>query len=618
MKLIKVLVLVCALVFLVQARQAYASENQCENRFLTLVNPVRGRERWFDKSLDPIINQHTLVSDSGFSATWLFQYDALIDDELINEVGSWDDNQEIGLFLEVSPGLARDSRVIYPHAVAWDDPNAIFLSGYSQSDREKLIDTLVAKYQKRFSKYPRSVGAWWIDSYSLNYLVEEYGVNAALIVADQLTTDDYGVWGQWWGVPYYPSKANVLTPASELANKQDVVVAQWAQRDLSKAYGRGPKYSNYSLQANDYTERGETTQYFAKLANTYLDCELGLGQITVGLETGIESVRNLEEYSRQLEFLGTLDNIHSVSMEKFSQKYSEAYPDLSANLLLSDDKTEWVLEKDKRENKGLSDYIIYNPDVSFSDYFIADKSTFLDRRLPEKDERSVNDNYEPWFLAILIVSGLVFIRKNLVQEWFSAILILTASFGLLLRSKYALGWKIFYGPGADLLIIEQILVVLLVLGLVLVIKMLAERKKLKEYYLLLWLIPLVFGLEVLLRSARYTYISGMHYLGFMLDQFRFIGVSVQKPFKLGIVNQDFPSVTAGALLRFDFSVIYGHRILWLVLYPLGFIAAAMIIWLALKRSSRRIQIIVLAILLVLYIFQVIYIITADPKLVISL
>ena len=422
MKLIRVLVLLCALVFLVQARQAHAFENQnqCENRFLTLVNPVRGRERWFEKSLDPIIDQHALVKNNGFSATWLFQYDALIDSELVDEVDGWDDNQEIGLFLEVSPGLARDSRVIYPHAVAWDDPNAIFLSGYSQSDRRKLIDTLVNKYQKIFSKYPKSAGAWWVDSYSLNYLVEKYGIKAVLIVADQQITDDYGVWGQWWGVPYYPSKANVLTPASKLSNKQDVVVTQWAQRDLTRAHGQGPKYSNYSLQANDYTERGETTEYFSKLANTYLDCELGLGQITVGLETGIESVRHLEEYSRQLEFLGTLDNVHSVSMEKFSQKYSEAYPDLSANLLLSDDKTEWVLEKDKRENKGLGDYIIYNPDVSFPDYFVADKSTFLDRRLPEKDERSVSDNYKPWFLAILIVSGIIFIRKNLVQELFAA------------------------------------------------------------------------------------------------------------------------------------------------------------------------------------------------------
>ena len=198
----------------------------CDNRYLVLTNPVRGRERWFDKSLTPLTDQYKEIKKYNYPATWLIQYDALQDKDIVSEINKFDNSHEIGVFLEVSPQFTQDARVIYPHAVAWDDPNAIFFSGYKQSERRRLIDTLYNNYKNIFGEYPTSIGAWWIDSYTVNYIKDKYGLDAVLIVADQQTTDDYGVWGQWWGVPYYPSKANILVPASE-DSKMDVVVMQW-------------------------------------------------------------------------------------------------------------------------------------------------------------------------------------------------------------------------------------------------------------------------------------------------------------------------------------------------------------------------------------------------------
>src|SRR5207253_5850395 len=54
-------------------------------------------------------------------------------------VKSFDKLQEIGVFLEVSEKLANDSRVYYPALTPWFKPNAVFLSGYSQSDRKKIV-----------------------------------------------------------------------------------------------------------------------------------------------------------------------------------------------------------------------------------------------------------------------------------------------------------------------------------------------------------------------------------------------------------------------------------------------------------------------------------------------
>ena len=99
------------------------------------------------------VSKSGLLEERSLYATWLLQYDALIDKEILSVISSWDEVHEMGLFLEVTPSLAQESRVIYPHAVPWDDPNAIFLSGYSQSDRRKLIDTQFEAYKSTFGEF---------------------------------------------------------------------------------------------------------------------------------------------------------------------------------------------------------------------------------------------------------------------------------------------------------------------------------------------------------------------------------------------------------------------------------------------------------------------------------
>jgi len=262
--------LACTFVFTPRVRAGEISI-QCQNRYLTLINPVRDRSLWKDPSLNPLIQQYNDIKKYSFPATWLLQYDTFSDIDLTHEVLSFDSSQEKGIFLEVSRKLAFDAGVPYPIYLRWSDPGAVFLSAYSQSDRRKLIDQAFEGYKKIFGIYPKSVGAWWIDSYSLDYMVSKYKINSALIVADQKVTDSYGVWGQWWGFPYKPSKANILVPASNAGDSENAVIVQWAQRDPVLAYGGVGLFSRYSLQANDYTVVGKDINYFKNLASQYLD-----------------------------------------------------------------------------------------------------------------------------------------------------------------------------------------------------------------------------------------------------------------------------------------------------------------------------------------------------------
>jgi hypothetical protein len=334
-----------------------------EGKYVTVVNPVRSRELWKDKSLKPIEDQYGAINNLGLKATWLIQNDVLDDQELINKIKNFDQKQELGVFLEISKNLADKSRIYFDEQRPWYDPGVVFLSGYSQSERKRLIDTMMNDFKTTFGYLPKSAGAWWIDGISQQYLENKYGIKTIMIVADQKTTDNYGVWGQWWGVPYHPDPKNILVPGNS-----KTVVIQWAQRDLEKAYaGVGPKISNYSDQANDYTSLGLDINYFKKLANIYLEA----GQLTVGLETGMESVGQEMEYEKQLKWL--VDNkIKSVTMSEFSDIYGSKNPE---KVTLG----EWVLTPEYRENKTLGERTDYLKGMVFKDYFDKDEANFLNR-----------------------------------------------------------------------------------------------------------------------------------------------------------------------------------------------------------------------------------------------
>jgi len=583
----------------------------CDNRYLTLVNPVRSRSFWGDESLKPIQDQYKLVREKNLAATWLVQYDVLSDQELVSEIKNFDQKQEVGVFLEVSKVFGDDSRVIYPYDAEWYKPRAIFLSGYSQSERRRLIDNLFERFRSEFNYYPKSVGAWWIDSYSLNYLKEKYAIKAAMIVADQRITDNYGVWGQWWGVPYYPSKANVLTPASDLGNKQDVVMVQWAQRDPSLAYGSD---SSFSLQANDYTLLGQNTDYFKKLVNLYLDCANQLGQVTVGLETGMESSRFLPEYENQLEALAQIGNLKGVTMSEFADRYSKVYPTFPKKVTLSYGDSVWELTTGTRSNNKLGDFIQYDQNRSFKDYFLVDKSNFLDRRLVGGSAGKVKDSCLPWFVVASLVLAVFSYRKKILRVWAISLLISVAALGLILRSNDQYGWVVYYGAVVPKLVLVQIAIIVVPFLIVWPLDK-SNRFKIFEKINFTLLFPLSFGLDELLKVSRYSLIENRFYFGFMLDPLRFIGIAFSKPLGFIFVNKDFPAYQAVALLKFDFAKIWDNLAFTFVLYPLVHILVAILLGIFVYRFPVKMRIIIFCLLGVLLALYINGVLQADPRVI---
>lgn len=315
------------LLFLFFTNTSFAQEKQ-----ISLVNPIRGADFWEYKHqiLETPKAQYEQISKSNLSATWLVRYDALKDESVVNFLKSLNVKQEVGVFIEITPTLASDANVKYNESPNWHYPKSVFLTGYSPEDRIKLIDQTFKKYKEVLSKDPKSVGAWWIDAFSLNYMREKYRIEANLDVADQFSTDQYQVWGQYWSTPFYPSKKNALMPAQSKENKIGVVTTQWAVRDPFNGYGNGVTDSTYSVQANDYLLHDLGTDYFEKLLSIY-------PFVTVGLENDFSWSEFGGEYTKQIEVIARGQREGKVSvltMADYASFYRNKYPNLSPDVLI--------------------------------------------------------------------------------------------------------------------------------------------------------------------------------------------------------------------------------------------------------------------------------------------
>ena len=339
------------------------------NSFITIVNPVRGDELFAVKPPDALWGvkyQKSLIDQQNLPATWLLRYDILSSEPVVYFKAFLEDSnkQQLGLFLEITPSLAKTVNLDYPQGgLFWHDANKIFLSGYKPEDRIKLMDEAFKKFKENFGFYPKSVGAWHIDAFSAKYMKDQYGITGVLICADQFGTDNYQIWGGWWGAPFYPSKYNILTPAQTIKNKLDLVVFWWAARDPKLGYGGSVNESTYSVQVNDYQSHDLGVDYFKKLLNTYLnDKRNQFGQVTIGLENDNNWQNIGNGFEEQLKEIGRRTEkgeIEVKTMEEFSKWYVDRFTKLSPTHFIDN----WEMNLNYRigvEDGKIIDLRIYN------------------------------------------------------------------------------------------------------------------------------------------------------------------------------------------------------------------------------------------------------------------
>lgn len=238
-------------------------------RIINIVNFIRQTDYRIADSdsllLATVAEQIKLVNRYGFPATFLFQYDALINpayQQLMKS--SLSDKCEIGAWWEITQPHAEAAGIGWRGRHSWDHTaNVAFTTGYTPQEREKLVDVYMAKFKEIYGYYPKSVGSWYIDSHSLNYMYEKYGIVASCNCKDQSGTDGYTLWGGYWNQAYYPSRKNGYMPAQTVEEQIPVPVFRMLGSDPLYQYDNGVGHDRQGVISLEpvYRESGKDRRW---------------------------------------------------------------------------------------------------------------------------------------------------------------------------------------------------------------------------------------------------------------------------------------------------------------------------------------------------------------------
>ena len=209
---------------------------------VNVINFIRGVEPRSQVDLvEPVAKQIELARKHRLPTTRLIQYDALlrpdITELLKREMGPDD---EVGAWIEVVQPQVEAAGIKWRGRFPWDwHVNVGFTHGYPVEERKKLMDVYMAKFKEVFGKLPKSAGCWIIDAPTLNYLHDQYGIEAACNCKDQSGTDGYTLWGGYWNQAYYPSRLNAFMPAQTAEKQLNVPVFRMLGSDPVHQYDTG-------------------------------------------------------------------------------------------------------------------------------------------------------------------------------------------------------------------------------------------------------------------------------------------------------------------------------------------------------------------------------------------
>jgi hypothetical protein len=208
--------------------------------FIRLLEP-RDPKVTEDVLYQTVVKQVEIMNKYKLRGTFLLQYDALMDaryQELLKSLpaGSF----EIGAWWEIPQPMVEKAGLKWRGRYPWDwHANIGFSTGYTPEEREKLADVYMQDFKKIFGYYPKSVGSWFIDEHTLNYLYQKYKIVASSNCKDQYGTDGYTLWGGYWNQAYYPSKVNSYMPAQHANNQIPVPIFRMLGSDPVRQYDTG-------------------------------------------------------------------------------------------------------------------------------------------------------------------------------------------------------------------------------------------------------------------------------------------------------------------------------------------------------------------------------------------
>lgn len=365
-------------------------------RIINIINFIRQTDYRIENSdsllYQTVEEQLKLINRYNLPATFLLQYDALIKPEYQQLLKSQLNQQsEIGGWFEITQPQVEDAGLEWRGEHSWvSHANIAFSTGYTKDEREKLVDVYMEKFKEIFGEYPKSMGSWYIDAHTLNYMYEKYGIIASCNCKDQIGTDGYTLWGGYWNQAYYPSKLNGYMPAQSQEQQIPVPVFRMLGSDPIYQYDDGLGNDRQGVISLEpvYTQAGKNRAWVHYFFNAIVDqpC-LAFNYAQAGQENSFTWDAMKDGLEMQIPIIDSLQRTQKVQVltlaetgkwfkEKFSTTPATAVTVLN-DIRNENNKTVWFNSRYYRAN-----LLWKNQDFSFRDIHLFDerfKSQYVDK-----------------------------------------------------------------------------------------------------------------------------------------------------------------------------------------------------------------------------------------------
>lgn len=365
-------------------------------RIINIINFIRQTDYRIENSdsllYQTVEEQLKLINRYNLPATFLLQYDALIKPEYQQLLKSQLNQQsEIGGWFEITQPQVEDAGLEWRGEHSWvSHANIAFSTGYTKDEREKLVDVYMEKFKEIFGEYPKSIGSWYIDAHTLNYMYEKYGIIASCNCKDQIGTDGYTLWGGYWNQAYYPSKLNGYMPAQSQEQQIPVPVFRMLGSDPIYQYDDGLGNDRQGVISLEpvYTQAGKNRAWVHYFFNAIVDqpC-LAFNYAQAGQENSFTWDAMKDGLEMQIPIIDSLQRTQKIQVltlaetgkwfkDKFSTTPATAVTVLN-DIRNENNKTVWFNSRYYRAN-----LLWKNQDFSFRDIHLFDerfKSQYVDK-----------------------------------------------------------------------------------------------------------------------------------------------------------------------------------------------------------------------------------------------
>ncbi|KAA9035477.1 hypothetical protein FW778_21185 [Ginsengibacter hankyongi] len=314
---------------------------------------------------ETVVKQVATMKKYKLGGTFLLQYDALLDpryQKLLKSLSR--DSFEIGAWWEIPQPLVEKAGLKWRGRYPWDwRANIGFSTGYTPAEREKLVDVYMSDFKKIFGYYPKSVGSWFIDAHTLNYLYKKYKIVASCNCKDQYGTDGYTLWGGYWNQAYYSSKINSYMPAQHERNQVAVPVFRMLGSDPVRQYdnelgtGRQGVITLEPVYPDAGGDSAWVNWYFKEFIN---GSDMEYAYVQAGQENSFTWKAMAKGFQMQMALIACLRDEKKLKVETLAQSgqwFKEHYKvtpatsvTVTKDLKGSDNKTVWFDSRFYRAN----------------------------------------------------------------------------------------------------------------------------------------------------------------------------------------------------------------------------------------------------------------------------